>query len=175
MKTTLAIILSLLAAAPAGRAATRPSHDSGLKEFLRGYTRSPLSSADSTLRVSVATVDLLGNGTQETLVYLRSQDWCGTGGCPLLVLRRDGASFKVMSKTTITRLPILILPTRSHGWSDLGVTVAGGGVMRAYVARLPFDGSGYSRNPTMPPARRVRDLHGAIVIPADDPGEPLFP
>jgi hypothetical protein len=47
--------------------------------------------------------------------------------------------------------------------------------MRAYVAKLPFDGSGYAQNPTMPPASRAKGPKGTIAIPADDPGEPLFP
>jgi hypothetical protein len=175
MKTTLALVLSLVAAVPTVRAATPAHLDDGLKVFLQGYARSPVSPADPTLRASIATVDLGGDGVTETLVYLSGQDWCGTGGCPLLVLRRDGPSFKIISKTTITRPPIRILPTRSHGWSDLGVTVVGGGITRAYVARLPFDGSRYARNPTMPPASHAKGPQGMIAISANDPGEPLFP
>ena len=153
--------------------AAEPGLDSRLKAFLRGYAgRGPR--ADETLRVSVAVADLRGDGAKETLVYLRGEDSCGTGGCPLLVLARDGASFKVLSETSITRPPIRILPTRSHGWSDLGVNVEGGGATRAYVAKLPFVGPGYANNPTTPPASAAKGPLGTIVISADDPGEPLF-
>jgi hypothetical protein len=173
MKTILALVLSFAAVPTVG--ATQAHLDSGLKVFLQGYARSPASPADPTLRASVAAVDLGGDGTKEILVYLRGQEWCGTGGCPLLVLRRDGSSFKIISKTKITRPPIRILPTRSHGWSDLGVTVVGGGITRAYIARLPFDGSSYARNPTAPPASHANGRQGRIAISANDPGEPLFP
>lgn len=172
MKTALALALFLVATIPAARADTQPRLDGTLKAFVQNYVK---PSPDTTLRVSVATVDLAGDGRKETLVYLSGQDWCGTGGCPLLVLVRDGLSFKVMSKTTITRRPIRILPTRSHGWSDLGVTVVGGGIMKAYVAKLPFTGTGYAPNPTTPPASPAKGPLGTIVISADAPAEPLFP
>jgi hypothetical protein len=174
MKAALALV-PVVAVVSAARADV-PSHlDGGLKEFLQGYAKSPVSPRDTTLRAAVATVDLRGDGAKETLVYLNGRDWCGTGGCPLLVLRREGPSFKIISKTTITRTPIRILPTRSHGWSDLGVTVAGGGITKAYVARIPFDGSGYARNPTMPPASRAGKPQGTVAISADNPGEIVFP
>jgi hypothetical protein len=167
------VALGLLAAVLTTNAdAAQPRLDSTLKAFLQNYVK---ESPDTTLRVSVAAVDLGGDGKKETLVYLSGQDWCGTGGCPLLVLAREGSSFRVISTTTITRPPIRILPTRSHGWSDLGVTVVGGGIMQAYVAKLPFNGSGYARNPTTAPASRARGPQGSVVISADDPGEPLFP
>ena len=175
MKTALAVTLSLVATVSAAQASTQPYLDSALKTFLQRYTRISVSPEDPTLRVAVATVDLRGDGGKEILVYLSGRYWCGTGGCPLLVLVPSGALFKVISKTTITRPPIRVLPTRSHGWSDLGVIVVGGGITRAYVAKLPFDGAGYAQNPTMAPARRARDVHGTIAIPADAPGEPLFP
>ena len=52
---------------------------------------------------------------------------------------------------TIVNAPVRLLATRSRGWRDLGVHVAGGGA-RASDARLPFDGTAYAVNPS---ARRT--------------------
>ncbi len=155
--------------------ATQSQLNDKLKAFLQEFAQGAPPSPDETLRVSTANVDLRGDGTKETLVYLNGRDWCGSGGCHLLVLVPQGSSFKIVSRIPITRPPIRILPTRSHGWSDLGVTVAGGGIMRAYVAKLPFNGVRYAENPTMPPASPAKGAKGTIAISADDPGEALFP
>jgi hypothetical protein len=125
-------------------------------------------------RYSVALSDLDGDGHPEALIYAMATsdgggraDLCGSGGCNLYILSLTQTGYRKVTNTTITQLPIRVLPSISHGWHDLGVQVAGGGVIPGYEARLRFDGQGYPSNPSVPPAiRRLKDSAGKIVIKA---------
>ena len=111
-----------------------------------------------------ADTDLNGDGRLETYVYVTDQGYCGSGGCKLVVLSRQGASYRVVLRSTVTQLPITLLPTFSRGWRDIGVTVAGGGTIRPYTARLRFDGRRYPSNPTVLPAIRLKRQSGKVLI-----------
>ncbi|MGO9084177.1 MAG: YybH family protein [Candidatus Sulfotelmatobacter sp.] len=65
------------------------------------------------------------------------------------------------------RPPIRVLETKTNGWHDLSVVVAGGGVLSAYEAKLSFDGTTYPTNPSTPPATRLLETApGKVVIAA---------
>ena len=113
-----------------------------------------------------ANVDLDGDGRPEVLVLASGPEWCGSGGCEFFVLTRHGRTVREAARTSITRAPIRVLPTSSQGWRDLGVLVAGGGIIPGYTARLRFDGHRYPSNPTVPPAEPLRRPSGRIVIDA---------
>jgi len=122
-------------------------------------------------RYSVALSDLNGDHRPEALIYAMATaeggdqtDLCGSGGCMLYVLSLTPTGYRLVTKITITRPPIRVLPTTSHGWSDLSVLVAGGGIIPGYEARLRFDGHGYPANPTIPPARVFEGGAGKTVI-----------
>lgn len=99
----------------------------------------------------MAWVDLNADGKDEALVYLIGPDDCGSGGCTLLVLTPNGGKLRLVSSMNVTRTPIRVLATRSHGWNDISVNVGGGG-LEAGERRLHFDGKHYPKNPTLPPA-----------------------
>jgi hypothetical protein len=131
------------------------SDDDPLRRFLR-----------ETLGVDsyrTAEADLNGDGRPEHVVYATNPGRCGSGGCAMFVVASTDRGFRVVSRTTITRLPILVLDTSTSGWRDLAVSVAGGGIP-AYFAQVPFDGSGYALNPTVPPAGRIEHPSGLILI-----------
>ena len=66
-----------------------------------------------------------------------------------------------------------MLPSKSHGWHDLGVAVAGGGG-EAGVAAMKFNGKSYPDNPTVPPAKLLKgDGGGKILIPDTAEGDPF--
>jgi hypothetical protein len=92
-------------------------------------------------------VDLNDDGQDDALVVLTGPEWCGTGGCTLLVLAKQGDGFRVVSKSTLIQTPLLVSETRTKGWRDLIVEVRGGG-----MAALKFDGTGYPSNPSTQPA-----------------------
>lgn len=137
----------------------------GVVRALMAMTADPLMEGRDT-RFSDVDVDLNGDGSSEVVVYLVSRDFCGTGGCPLLVFA-DRDSGRLLSKTTLSRPSIRLLESRTLGWRDLAVDYCDFEGCRS--ALLPFDGRGYATNPTMPPASFVDDAAGRILIPRDTP------
>jgi len=101
--------------------------------------------------------DLNADGAPEAVVYLNGPGWCGSGGCGLLVLQKRSNKWAVVGNASIVKLPIRVLPHKSHGWHSLGVEVQGGGIIEGYEAALDFNGARYPSNPSMPPAH---PLHG---------------
>ncbi len=110
--------------------------------------------------------DLNGDGKPEAIVYIYGATECGTGGCPTLILTPSEDGYKLVSEIVLTRPPIRVSPRKSHGWHNLVVFVAGGGIQQGYNAELEFNGKSYPDNPTVTPAKRVTDrVWGRIVIP----------
>lgn len=112
-----------------------------------------------------ARVDLDGDGREELLMLLEDRNWCGSGGCTLLVFRNGERGYRLLSRTGATSPPIAVSARVHNGWHDLLVGVGGGGTVAGTVA-LQFNGSGYPGNPALlallapdalPPARVVID------------------
>jgi len=127
--------------------------DISLRKFLQNYIGAR-TDENKTTRCSAAFVDLEDEGAEDVIVHLTSDGWCGTGGCTTLILAPDGASYRVVTKITITRLPIRVLATKSNGWHDIGVVARISGNEPLSEAILSFDGKTYPSSPSMPPARR---------------------
>lgn len=147
-------------------------------EPLKAYLRSYLSLGgkvppDTTTRITVASVKTDDGKTDEDIVYVSGQRWCGSGGCTMLILEPTKSSFKVLGRVTIVQLPIKLLPSMSDGHPDIGVRVQGGGVRSGYEAVLSFNGS-YPRNPSMPPARKVSAVQGKVLIATTENSVPLY-
>lgn len=152
-----------------------PAEDS-LKRFLQDYVRTASLHDDKTPRYIAAFVDLNGDGKNEAIVYLVGRWWCGSGGCPTLILASKGSSYSVVSDISITQLPIRVLTNTSNGWHNIGVRVQGGGIQPGYEAELRFNGKTYPENPSVPPARRLTaKAAGKIVINSSQNGIPLYP
>jgi hypothetical protein len=146
-----------------------------LRRFLQNYLRDPSAGDDKSTRYFSAFVDLSGDESQEVVVYITGQSWCGSGGCTTMVLAPRDSSYKVITRITITRPPIRILRNKTNGWQDIGVWVAGGGIQPGYEAELRFDGKTYPSNPSTPPARRLAGkVAGEVVVALTDKGTPLY-
>jgi len=171
---TLCILLAVVCPAQlVGK--SHSGREGRLKKFLQNYEGNPSATEERTTRYAAAFVDLNDDGTQEAIVYLISPEWCGSGGCSSLVLEPKGSSFKVITRTTITRLPIRVLSKKTNGWHDLAVWVGGGGIRPGYEARLSFNGKKYPGNPSGPPAQRLqKKTEGKIIIPDNAEGTPLY-
>ncbi len=100
-------------------------------------------------RYDAAAVDLDDDHRPEILVRATDADFCGSGGCTLFVLTPSGARYRVVTRMTVTRPPVRLLTSVTHGWRDIAVRVSGGGITRPRDVRLQFDGSSYPTNPTM--------------------------
>jgi hypothetical protein len=163
---------------PVNLAHAQPSSaaEQSLKKFLQDYLKDPRLEDEKTTLYFDAFVDLNGDGKKEAVVYLMGREWCGSGGCITLILARDRVSWKIVGHITITRPPIRVLSSTSHGWHDIGVWVQGGGILPGYEAAISFDGKTYPGNPSVPPARRLSGrVAGKTVITSVEGGTPLYP
>ena len=164
--------LAMLIAACNGQTHGTPVRSStkvedGLRIFLQRYVKESRIDG-ATTRYFDAFVDLNGDGKKEVIVYLVGRWWCGSGGCPTLILSPVASSYRLVTKVLITRPPIRALPIRSYGWQNLSVWVQGGGVQQGYEAELAFDGQSYPTSPANPPAHpRTSSGPGEIVVPAE--------
>lgn len=105
-----------------------------------------------------AFVDLNNDGVDDAVVLLRGLEWCGSGGCTLLVLQGDSENYKVISKSTVTREPIRVAESASAGWQDLIVHSAGADRF------MIFDGSHYPTNPSMVSSASEKQLASATTL-----------
>jgi hypothetical protein len=125
---------------------------------------------DKTTRYALAFRDLNADGTPEAIVYLVGNRWCGSGGCNTLILTPERSSWRIVGNIRITRPPIRVLKSTSHGWRDVSVWVQGGGTQSGYEAELRFNGKAYPSNPSVPPAERLEKPKGEVVI-TEEQGE----
>jgi hypothetical protein len=149
----LAFLLALSATAPA-RATGKP-YDTAARFVQRTLGVASYKRADA---------DLNDDGRSEAFVYVTDRSYCGSGGCTLFVLSRHRRSYRIVLRSTLTQLPIRLLSTSTHGWRDIAVTVAGGGVTRPHLAHLRFNGRRYPSNPTVSPAIPLRRRPGRLLI-----------
>jgi len=145
--------------------------NAALKAYLRKYLG---PGADLTTRINIATVKMDG-GKEEEIVYVSGPNWCGSGGCLMLILEPVGPSFKPLGRVTIVQLPIrVLLPSTNNGHPDIGVYVSGGGILPGYEAVLSFNGTRYPSNPSVPPARKTTTNRGKVVIATTAGSELLY-
>jgi len=95
------------------------------------------------------------------LVYLVGMNWCGSGGCNLLILRPAAAGWEKVGNVSRVSNPVRVLTTSTNGLPDIGVTVSGGGGPPAYEAKVSFDGRSYPRFPSDEP---LVGAEGTVVI-----------
>ena len=114
-----------------------------------------------------AQADLDQDGRPEWIVHVAGPAVCGTGGCDTLVYATTRDEFRLVTRMTVTRPPIVVAETSTHGWRDLIVRASGGGLLRSHDARLRYDGRTYASNPTTDPAQQLRHpSKGEVAIPA---------
>jgi hypothetical protein len=163
--------------APAGGAEPAGSADRerSLRAFLQRWAGEANHPVEESTRYWSAWVRLRKDHASQVIVYVQGRDWCGSGGCKMLVLEPMGETFRLFGDTTITRPPIRILSHMTNGWRDISVHVEGGGIIPGYDAVLPFVRGQYTANPTVPPARkRTHEPVTATVITGEEVGQPLF-
>jgi hypothetical protein len=135
----------------------------GSAEFLERFVHS-IDESIGTHYIS-AFLDLDDHGAHGAVLYITDPNYCGSGGCTMLVVVRQGDSWRLVTRTTVVRPPIRVLESTSHGWHDIGVWVQGGGIQPGYEAILSFNGKTYPENPSVEPARRsTMPSPGRVVI-----------
>jgi hypothetical protein len=101
-------------------------------------------------------VNLSNGAAPEALVYMPGRDYCGSGGCTSFVFAKRGGDYRLITRLSPARTPLIVSSHRTNGWNDLIVFVSGGGIQPGYYAVLPFDGKKYPDNPTALPAAALR-------------------
>lgn len=113
----------------------------------------------------VAFADLNNDGIEDSLVLLEGANWCGSGGCTLLVFKGlDNHEYQLVSKSTVASAPIYVLEATSQGWSDLSVYTSGKGQVM-----LKWGGSNYPSNPSLQPTLIIDSKAVTPVITRDIP------
>ncbi|MEL7292001.1 MAG: hypothetical protein AAGJ78_10055 [Pseudomonadota bacterium] len=106
--------------------------------------------------------DLNGDGNNELLVQL---DWCGSGGCTLLIFDNQAQTWRFNSRITQVRTPLNLGRNNHNGWQDLVFFVSGGGAIPNQHL-LKFDGEQYPLNPSVAPVASYDDI-SAVQLFAD--------
>ena len=118
----------------------------------------------------IVTPAQLREGHRDLVAYASGKSICGTAGCNAFVLEERSTStnehpkFVLLTKIQPARLPIKVLPTQHHGWRDIGVQVAGGGIKNGYTGALSYDGKSYESNPTLSNIPRVGKNVGQVLL-----------
>lgn len=89
----------------------------------------------------------LSSGGPQALVYLFSPRFSGSGGSTAAIFQKQGEDWRLVTRMTLMRNPIVKAETSTHGWHDLIVRISGGGMPARFV-RLRYDGQSYPTNPT---------------------------
>lgn len=184
MRTTLlsGLVLIALAACTEAPAPASPAEAPAVDTPASSTSAVQAEAADPALDQAIA--ETLGDDAESTrlvvrtvgegdrrvaLAYLMGMNWCGSGGCNLLILRPTAEGWASVGNVSRVSLPVRVLTTTSNGLPDLSVTVSGGGGPPAYEARLTFDGRTY---PRFPPDEAVTDATGTVVIADADIAPP---
>ncbi len=131
-----------------------------LAAAIKDFTKSDAPSYE------IAYADLNQDGINDGIVLLEGADWCGSGGCTMLVFEGlEGGDFKLKSKSTVVSAPIYILEKSTDGWSDLSVYSRGKGQVM-----MKWGGSNYPSNPSLQPtlvidSKAVKPVISPINIP----------
>jgi len=112
-------------------------------------------------------VDLNDDGIRDAIVLITDPDYCGSGGCSMLIVRGTSKGFRLVSSSTISRSPIFVSTERRYGWRTLLVTVGGGGARYGQVV-MRFNGTRYPLNPSLQPYAKPGDLSAATEAPLHD-------
>ena len=103
------------------------------------------------LRYRYNTMDLNGDVKRDAIVFVSGDAVCGTGGCRVLIFKGNGKSYALLTDMASANAPVYVGPTKTKGWRDLAMEVAGKG-SASHFATLKFDGRSYPENPTLQPA-----------------------
>ena len=106
-----------------------------------------------------ALVDLNGDGRADAIALMAGPDWCGSGGCTMLIFRGVETGFEFVSKVTIANPPIRVSKKAVHGWRTLIVSSKGKGDV---VLRLNKSLK-YPLNPSIQPKVSAAELNAADI------------
>lgn len=147
LNSVLTSVVLLLALAPLAADTTderRVLLDAALRAYVQPFDRSWDPEA-----VRVAWVDLNGDRREDAVVYVEDADWCGSGGCTLLVFEAMSETevaemgvFRPAAEVSHVRGPVLVSRRRTNQWRDLVVRD-----VQNRLRALRFTGESYPFSP----------------------------
>lgn len=159
------LVLLLLATALPLRADTTDEGRQLLQEALRSYVQPFDTNWDSTA-VRIAWIDLNDDRRDDAIIYLTDEDWCGSGGCTILVFEamdefdaQEMGAFRPAAEISLMHGPVHISQHRTNRWRDL-IVRDGDGVSRV----LRFDGETYPMSPGSAERLQGRQPHGTTLF-----------
>ncbi|MDN3615523.1 COG3650 family protein [Vibrio gallaecicus] len=126
---------------------------------IRRYFKIHQTSPDNT-KYRWLTYDLNGDGNDELLAQL---DWCGSGGCTLLIFENHNDDWRFNSRITLVQDDIRLGKNQNHGWQDLIFNVRGGGATPAQH-KLSYTGVSYPMNPSVSPVVQGNNVTDVILF-----------
>lgn len=111
-------------------------------------------------------IDLNNDNIPETFVYLTGPLLCGTGGCSGLIFEQVDDQYKLVSRFSLVRTPVIVRDKTTNGWKNIIMYVAGGGMEGRYK-ELKFDGETYPLNPSIQPDVKDIKIKGIGIISDD--------
>ena len=136
--------------------------DPKVDQAIREYFKINNSSPDDT-KYRWLTYDLNGDGKEELFAQL---DWCGSGGCTLLIFENHQDKWRFNSRVTLVKGDIRVGKSQSHGWHDLIFNVSGGGAI-ATTHALSYTGVSYPLNPSVAPLADDADISDVVLFAND--------
>jgi hypothetical protein len=135
VRTNAWLLVSILAFVHGEAFATESP--AGLREAVAAFAKERVA-----YRYAIS--DLNDDHIMDAVVLLTGSNWCGSGGCTMLVFSGTKTGYKLVSSGTVTSEPVSVLPSVSHSWHTLLVYSRPNGVVV-----MPFDGKRYPPNPSL--------------------------
>ncbi|MCZ4311249.1 COG3650 family protein [Vibrio atlanticus] len=133
--------------------------DQKVDQAIRKYFKINNSSPDDT-KYRWLTYDLNGDGKEELFAQL---DWCGSGGCTLLIFENHQDNWRFNSRVTLVKGDIRLGKSQNHGWQDLIFNVSGGGATPAKHT-LSYSGVSYPLNPSVAPVANNAEISDVVLF-----------
>lgn len=112
-------------------------------------------------------VDLNDDGISEIFAFVVGSFVCGTGGCSAVIFKHENGEYKLLSRFSLVRNPIIISNKKTNGYRDIIMKVSGGGI-ESFFAELKYDGKTYPSNPSVQPKIKPGTKVEGEAIIADD-------
>lgn len=135
---TVSVLSACATTPPLPTVSQQEQRDFALQTAIIQFTKQP------NINFSKAFVDLNENHKNDAIVLLRDRNWCGSGGCTLLIFEKQRNKYKLISQSTVTDAPIYALNTYHQGWRDLAVYSRKHGLVK-----FKYDGQRYPSNPSV--------------------------
>ncbi|HBV76536.1 MULTISPECIES: hypothetical protein [Vibrio] len=103
------------------------------------------------------------NNDQQPELFILT-DWCGSGGCTILMFENHNNEWRFNSRITQVRTPIQVSNYHHFGWRDLIIPVSGGGA-KAEEHIMEYTGVSYPVNASTAP---VSDKKGNVTLFSDN-------